>query len=95
MTMINFFDSSLSSVAPPDIWYHLALPKEVIENHLLSALQLEAIVYACQRQETMLGDGSRAGFLIGMFVLFFWLNVQLNPSLMRVNKGTGSPIITM
>ena len=68
----NFFCSSLSSVAPPDIWYRLAIeqrgPKEIFSKRLLSALQLEAIVYASQRHETMLGDGSRAGFLIGMSV---------------------------
>lgn len=31
----------------------------------LSALQLESVVYACQRHEHMLADGSRAGFFIG------------------------------
>ena len=65
MQVSFFIFSSLSSVAPPDVWYKLAIPSEVIEKHLLSALQLEAIVYACQRHETLLGDGSRAGFLIG------------------------------
>lgn len=41
------------------------LPQEVIDNCYLSALQLEAVVYACQQHETFLADGSRAGFLIG------------------------------
>jgi hypothetical protein len=67
------FSSSLSSVAPPDVWYRLAIPKEVIDKHLLSALQLEAIVYACQRHETILGDGARAGFLIGEYGCMIWL----------------------
>lgn len=31
----------------------------------LSALQLESVVYACQRHEQMLPDGSRGGFFIG------------------------------
>ena len=31
----------------------------------LSALQLEAVVYACQQHETFLADSTRAGFLIG------------------------------
>lgn len=31
----------------------------------LSGLQLEAVVYACQRHQTQLGDGSCAGFFIG------------------------------
>ncbi|XP_067030449.1 protein strawberry notch homolog 1-like isoform X1 [Acropora muricata] len=57
--------SSLSSVTPPDIWYILKLPQEVIDYCHLSALQLEAVVYACQQHETFLADGTRAGFLIG------------------------------
>lgn len=57
--------SSLSSVPPPDIWYRLRLPQEVVDNCYLSALQLEAVVYACQQHETFLADGTRAGFLIG------------------------------
>lgn len=61
--------SSLSSVTPPNIWYRLMLPQEVIDYCYLSALQLEAIVYACQQHETFLADGSRAGFLIGNLYL--------------------------
>ncbi|KAJ7378733.1 Protein strawberry notch 1 [Desmophyllum pertusum] len=57
--------SSLSSVTPPDIWYHLDLPQVVIDDCHLSALQLEAVVYACQQHGTFLADGTRAGFLIG------------------------------
>lgn len=38
--------STLSSVPPPDITYTLALP--VSDSGVLSALQLEAITYACQ-----------------------------------------------
>ncbi|XP_013794110.1 protein strawberry notch homolog 1-like [Limulus polyphemus] len=57
--------SSLSSIPPPDISYKLSLDEEIIDRGLLSALQLEAIVYACQQHETFLPDGSRAGFLIG------------------------------
>lgn len=57
--------SSLSSVQPPNVWYKLSIPEEVIDYRYLSALQLEAIVYACQQHETFLPDGSRAGFLIG------------------------------
>ncbi|CAH8845743.1 unnamed protein product [Trichobilharzia szidati] len=57
--------SSLSSVSPPDIHYRLCLPDEVIDRACLSALQLEAVVYACQRHECILPNGQRAGFLIG------------------------------
>jgi hypothetical protein len=55
----------MSAVSPPDIWYDLQLPPSVVENNLLSALQLEAVVYACQRHEQLLPSGLRAGFLIG------------------------------
>ncbi|GFV32748.1 protein strawberry notch homolog 1 [Trichonephila clavipes] len=57
--------SSLSSVQPPDTWYKLSIPEETIDRGSLSALQLEAITYACQQHETILPDGTRAGFLIG------------------------------
>uniref|UniRef100_A0A670XTI1 Protein strawberry notch homolog 2 n=1 Tax=Pseudonaja textilis TaxID=8673 RepID=A0A670XTI1_PSETE len=54
-----------SSVPPPDITYVLSLPESIAENGLLSALQLEAIIYACQEHENLLPNGQRAGFLIG------------------------------
>ncbi|XP_019369084.1 PREDICTED: protein strawberry notch homolog 2 isoform X1 [Gavialis gangeticus] len=57
--------STLSSVPPPDITYALSLPSSVAEDGSLSALQLEAIVYACQQHEVLLPNGQRAGFLIG------------------------------
>ncbi|KAM9330602.1 protein strawberry notch homolog 2 [Gastrophryne carolinensis] len=57
--------STLSSVPPPDITYTLSLPSSIYEGGLLSALQLEAIVYACQQHEVILPNGHRAGFLIG------------------------------
>lgn len=40
--------NTLSSVPPPDVTYTLAIPKPTIDSGLLSALQLEAIIYACQ-----------------------------------------------
>ncbi|XP_067415261.1 protein strawberry notch homolog 2 isoform X2 [Emydura macquarii macquarii] len=57
--------STLSSVPPPDVTYTLSLPNSIADNGLLSALQLEAIVYACQQHEVLLPNGQRAGFLIG------------------------------
>ena len=57
--------SSLSSVHPPDVWYRLNIPEDVIDEGRLSALQLEAITYACQQHEVFLPDGTRAGFLLG------------------------------
>ncbi|KAL0160331.1 hypothetical protein M9458_044056, partial [Cirrhinus mrigala] len=40
--------NTLSSVPPPDITYTLSIPETTIKDGLLSALQLEAIIYACQ-----------------------------------------------
>lgn len=40
--------NTLSSVPPPDITYTLSIPEPIINSSLLSALQLEAIIYACQ-----------------------------------------------
>ncbi|XP_055514842.1 protein strawberry notch homolog 2-like isoform X1 [Leucoraja erinacea] len=57
--------STLSSVPPPNIRYTLCLPPLTISNGSLSALQLEAIIYACQQHEILLENNHRAGFLIG------------------------------
>ena len=57
--------ASMASVEPPDVWYKLALPSEVINEGKLSAVQLESITYASQQHEQMLRDGNRAGFLVG------------------------------
>lgn len=57
--------SSLSSVEPPSVFYRLSIPEHVIDSGAISALQLEAIVYACQKHETFLPSGERAGFLVG------------------------------
>ena len=40
--------NTLSSVPPPDITYTLSIPESTINCGFLSALQLEAIIYACQ-----------------------------------------------
>ncbi|XP_056112446.1 protein strawberry notch homolog 2 isoform X1 [Rhinichthys klamathensis goyatoka] len=57
--------NTLSSVPPPDITYTLSIPETTINDGLLSALQLEAIIYACQQHEVILQNNQRAGFLIG------------------------------
>ncbi len=57
--------SSLASVEAPDVWYTLKIPEKTYINGELSALQLEAIVYACQKHETFLPNNHRSGFLIG------------------------------
>ncbi len=57
--------ASLAGVVPPDVSYKLVLPEEIIKRGLLSAPQLETIIYSCQQHQKILPDGSRAGFLIG------------------------------
>ncbi|XP_034036189.1 protein strawberry notch homolog 2 isoform X2 [Thalassophryne amazonica] len=57
--------NTLSSVPPPDITYTLSIPALTINSGQLSALQLEAIIYACQQHEVILQNKQRAGFLIG------------------------------
>jgi len=57
--------SSLASVPHPDITYKVMLPEDTINSGSLSALQLEAVTYACQQHERILPNGSRAGYLIG------------------------------
>ncbi|EDW17151.2 uncharacterized protein Dmoj_GI16658, isoform A [Drosophila mojavensis] len=57
--------ATLSSVELPDITYQLALPDKLKNSDRLSALQLEAVTYACQAHEQMLPSGQRAGFLLG------------------------------
>lgn len=57
--------ASLASVEPVDLWYNLKLPEKLILSGKLSALQLEAIIYACQQHGTVWPDGSRGGFFIG------------------------------
>lgn len=42
--------ASLAAVEPPDVTYELHLDDQ-IEEGTLSGLQLESIVYACQRHE--------------------------------------------
>ena len=56
---------SMAAVEPPDITYKPHLAQSLIDNGNLSNLQLEAIMYAGQRHNLRLPNGSRAGILIG------------------------------
>lgn len=47
--------ASLAAVEPPDITYTLRAHKKLVEAKALSALQLEAVVYACQRHQQARG----------------------------------------
>jgi hypothetical protein len=57
--------ASMAAVAPPDITYRPRLPIEVVKEGKLSVIQLERVIYAGQRHEQRLPDGSRAGFYVG------------------------------
>jgi len=57
--------ASMAAVTPPDITYRPHLAPEIIRDGLLSDIQLERVIYAGQRHEQRLPDGSRAGFFIG------------------------------
>nr|CAB3485712.1 unnamed protein product [Digitaria exilis] len=57
--------SSLSAVQPPEPTYNLNIKDELDETKTLSCLQIETIVYACQRHLHHLPTGDRAGFFIG------------------------------
>ncbi|XP_064935454.1 protein FORGETTER 1-like isoform X1 [Musa acuminata AAA Group] len=57
--------SSLSAVQPPEPTYHLKIMDDLEKSNALSCLQIETLVYACQRHLHHLQDGARAGFFIG------------------------------
>ncbi|RCV35324.1 hypothetical protein SETIT_7G231900v2 [Setaria italica] len=57
--------SSLSAVQPPEPTYNLNIMDELDDTKALSCLQIETIVYACQRHLHHLPTGDRAGFFIG------------------------------
>jgi len=73
-------NSTLSAVEPPEVEYNLAMPADILALGKLSNLQLEAIVYGCQRHlidlpmkeepdyvfgEAVVEKPVRAGFLLG------------------------------
>ncbi|KAL5978726.1 hypothetical protein ACLOJK_029843 [Asimina triloba] len=57
--------SSLSAVQPPEPTYDLKIKDELENSNALSCLQIETIVYSCQRHLQHLPNGARAGFFIG------------------------------
>ena len=56
---------ALAAVTPPDVFYDLHLPQRVIDEGLLSSLQLETVIYASQRHQLFSPQGYRYGFLLG------------------------------
>lgn len=57
--------SSLSAVQPPEPTYDLKIMSELEQSKALSCLQIETLVYACQKHLHHLQNGARAGFFIG------------------------------
>ncbi|XAR67236.1 hypothetical protein NMG60_11001915 [Bertholletia excelsa] len=57
--------SSLSAVQPPEPTYDLKIRDELESSKALSCLQIETLVYACQRHLQHLPNGARAGFFVG------------------------------
>ncbi|KAJ9551193.1 hypothetical protein OSB04_015238 [Centaurea solstitialis] len=57
--------SSLSAVQPPEPTYDLQTKDFLETSKVLSCLQIETLVYACQRHLQHLENGSRAGFFLG------------------------------
>ncbi|XP_031283369.1 protein FORGETTER 1-like [Pistacia vera] len=57
--------SSLSAVQPPEPTYDLQIKDDLESSKALSCLQIETLVYACQRHLQHLPDGVRAGFFVG------------------------------
>ena len=55
----------LANVSPPPVTYRPHLPRDLSEKGLLSAIQLERIIYAGQSHEQRLPNGARAGISIG------------------------------
>ncbi|KAL1559922.1 udp-glycosyltransferase [Salvia divinorum] len=57
--------SSLSAVQPPEPTYDIRIKDELERSKTLSCLQIETLVYACQRHLQHLPGGERAGFFLG------------------------------
>ncbi|XP_004293788.1 PREDICTED: protein strawberry notch homolog 1 [Fragaria vesca subsp. vesca] len=57
--------SSLSAVQPPEPTYDLTIKDDLENKKALSCLQIETLVYACQRHLQHLPSGVRAGFFVG------------------------------
>ncbi|VVA22165.1 PREDICTED: strawberry notch [Prunus dulcis] len=57
--------SSLSAVQPPEPTYDLKIKDDLENSKALSCLQIETLVYACQRHLQHLPSGERAGFFVG------------------------------
>lgn len=57
--------AAMSAIDPPDVSYTPNLPKEIIENGILSLPQIETVTYAGQSHNTVMENGKRRGFFLG------------------------------
>ncbi|KAJ3693490.1 hypothetical protein LUZ60_008970 [Juncus effusus] len=57
--------SCLSAVQPPEPTYDIQIMPQLERSKALSCLQIETIVYACQRHQQHMPNGQRAGFFVG------------------------------
>ncbi|CAG2225424.1 Protein strawberry notch homolog 2,Protein FORGETTER 1,Protein strawberry notch,Protein strawberry notch homolog 1 [Mytilus edulis] len=57
----------LAELLPPDPTYPVVegVTSDIVATGKLSSLQLEGVLYACQRHQMILTNGQRAGFFIG------------------------------
>ncbi|CAC5397982.1 Protein strawberry notch homolog 2,Protein strawberry notch homolog 1,Protein strawberry notch,Protein FORGETTER 1 [Mytilus coruscus] len=57
----------LAELLPPDPTYPVVegITSEIVATGKLSSLQIEGVLYACQRHQMILNNGHRAGFFIG------------------------------
>ena len=79
----------LSSVALPPLTYPsngLTEWGDVVSAGKLSQLQIESVLYAGQRHQTILPDGRRAGFYIGTFLVLFCVVFVCTVSVGRLSK---------
>lgn len=57
--------ASMGAIYPPPITYRPHLPIRIVDEGLLSDLQLERVIYAGQAHEQRLPNGARGGFMVG------------------------------
>jgi len=57
--------AAMSAIQPPPVTYKPNLPQNIIDNGILSDVQLEAVTYAGQSHSQTLPDGNARGFFLG------------------------------
>ena len=57
--------AAMSAITPPPVTYKPNLPQDIVENGVVSDVQLEAISYAGQCHSQTLANGTTRGFFLG------------------------------